>query len=147
MIRDKDCIFCKIIAGEEPASKVYEDDSVLAFMDVRPINTGECMIIPKEHIDHFDDVPDDIASRIILIAQKLSKRIKENFKPLRVGYVVHGFGVSHAHLVLIPLNRRDDVTSVKFMKIQRGRIIIDFDQVPLQPREELDKAAKILRRD
>ena len=145
MIGDKNCIFCKIVEGKEPASKVYEDDAILAFMDIRPINTGECMIIPKEHIDHFDDIPDDITSRIILIAQRLTKKIKENFKPLRVGYVVHGFGVPHAHLVLVPLNRRDDVTSAKFMKIDSGRIVIDFDQVPLQPREELDRAAKILR--
>jgi histidine triad (HIT) family protein len=147
MIQNLNCIFCKIISGKEPSSKVYEDEDILAFLDLRPINPGELLIIPKEHIDHFYDVPDEIATKIIILAQKLAKKIKEKFNPLRVGYVVHGFGVPHAHFVLVPLNKRDDITSARFMRIEDGKIIINFEQVPFQTRGELDRVAELLKED
>src|SRR5438552_2739486 len=132
----RDCIFCKIIAGEETASKIYEDDKILAFMDVRQIRTGEFIVIHKEHIDHFYDIPDDLAQHIILHTQTLSRKLKEKFNPVRVGYVVHGFGVSHAHIVVVPLVERDDITSAKFMIVKENKIILDFDKVPYTDRKE-----------
>ena len=59
-VTDPSCIFCKIIAGEAPVSVVYEDESVLALMNIRPIHPGELMVVPKEHTDHFCDLPDDL---------------------------------------------------------------------------------------
>lgn len=144
-MENSDCVFCKIIKGEERSSKIYEDDKILAFMDIRPISPGECMIIPKEHIDHFCDVPDELSQHIMLYSQKLARKIQKTFNPKRVGYVIHGFGVPHAHLVLIPLNERDDVTSKKFMEIQNGEIVLNFDKVPFRNYTELDKYAELLK--
>lgn len=72
--KGKSCIFCKIIAREEPASKVYEDNEILAFMSLRPINPGEVLIISKKHIDHFYNIPDDIATKIIFACSKIVKK-------------------------------------------------------------------------
>ena len=52
-VKDSSCVFCRIVAGESPASVVYEDERVLALMNIRPIHPGECMVIPKQHVDHF----------------------------------------------------------------------------------------------
>ena len=140
-------MFCKIVAGTERASKIYEDDRILAFMDIRPISPGEFMVIPKEHIDHFYDVPDDLAQHIMRHTQIISRRLKKLFNPVRVGYVVHGFGVPHAHLVVIPLNDRNDVTSTKFLEVQDGKMQLNFNLVPFTEREELDRIASLLQKE
>lgn len=139
------CIFCEIVAGREPASKIYEDDTILAFMNIRPVNTGEFMVIPKKHIDHFLDIPDDLATHILLTAQWLARKVQKIVKPKRMGYVVHGFGVPHAHLNVPPLTHPDDIVSYKFARIENGNVVFDGKQISLVPRDQLDKIAKIIR--
>ena len=140
------CVFCEIVLGREPASKIYEDDRILAFMNIRPVNMGEFMVIPKEHIDHFLDIPDDLAAHILLTAQKFARRVQKIFKPKRMGYVVHGFGVPHAHLNVVPLNHPDDIVSYKFACIKDNKIIFDSRQIPLVPREELNQIAEKIKK-
>ena len=141
----ENCIFCKIVAGREAASKLYEDDKILAFMNIRPVNTGEFMVIPKEHIDHFLDIPDDLATHILLNAQRLARKVQNTLKPKRMGYVVHGFGVPHAHLNVPPLEHPDDIVSYKFARIENEQVVFDAKQLPLVLREEVDKIAKSIR--
>ena len=143
-VTDSSCIFCKIVAGEAPVSVVYEDESVLALMNIRPIHPGELMVIPKEHIDHFCDVPDDLACRILMQAQRLSRHIRERLKPVRVGLVVHGFGVPHAHLCVVPLHESSDISSVRHLHIEDGQIKSLFKHLNETPREELDEMARLL---
>lgn len=139
------CIFCEIVAGREPASKLYEDDRILAFMNIRPINVGEFMVIPKKHIDHFLDIPDELAAHILITAQRLARKVQNKFRPNRMGYVVHGFGVAHAHLNVPPLNHPDDIVSYKFAHIKNDKVVFDAKQIPLVPREKLDEIAKLIR--
>lgn len=139
------CVFCEIVAGREAVSKIYEDDKILAFMNIRPVNTGEFMVIPKEHIDHFLDIPDDLAAHILLTAQRLARKVQKKLKPKRMGYVVHGFGVPHAHLNVPPLEHPDDIVSYKFARIENDKVVFDAKQIPLVPREELDRIAKVIR--
>jgi hypothetical protein len=87
MTTKSNCVFCKIIRGEIPSVKVYEDDQVLAFLDIRPIQPGHTMIIPKTHIDHFMDLPDGLAQHIVTVGQRLSRQIRDVLKPERVGVV------------------------------------------------------------
>src|SRR5215218_1599734 len=63
------CVFCEIVAGRAPASVIYEDDVLVAFMGIQPTAPGECLVIPKAHVDHFTDVPDEVAQHIIVAAQ------------------------------------------------------------------------------
>ncbi|HET6893015.1 MAG TPA: HIT family protein, partial [Pyrinomonadaceae bacterium] len=138
------CIFCKIVERTAEASVIYEDDQIMAFMTLRQINPGEFLIIPKQHIDHFCDIADGLSCHIITHAQRLSRNLRERFKPQRVGLVVHGYGVPHAHLVVVPLHDASDIVSAKYAYIEDGQIKFSEDLVPEEPRSELDRLAKVL---
>src|SRR5439155_14973143 len=100
------------------ASILYEDDRIMAFMSIKPINPGEFMIIPRAHIDHFSDIPDDVACHILMHAQRLSRNLLERLQPQRVGLVVHGYGVPHAHLIVVAQHGPLDITSAKFAYLE-----------------------------
>jgi histidine triad (HIT) family protein len=138
------CPFCEIIAGRGPVSMIHEDEHVLAFMTLRPFAAGECTVIPREHIDHFTDVSDDVAQHIMLVAQRIGRRMREVFKPERVGMVVHGYGVPHAHLILVPQNGPYDITSARYASIEDGRIEFSLKHVPHTDRATLDAHARLL---
>jgi len=139
-----DCIFCAISAGTAPASVIYEDAAIMAFMGIRPIHPGECMVIPKAHVDHFIDLDDPLAQQIMVIAQRIGRRMREVFRPQRVGMVVHGFGVPHAHLLLIPQHATTDITSARFATQEDGKLAFRVEQVPLADRSVLDEQARLL---
>ena len=139
------CIFCKIIANEAEASKIYEDDDLLAFLDIHPVREGQTLIVPKHHVDHFSDIPDQLASRIFLKAHQLSKVIRQKLNPERMGLVVHGYGVPHAHLIIVPQADETDITSGRMAEIRDGKIIYSMEKLPSVPRPELDRLAKIIR--
>lgn len=145
LIMKSGCIFCSIVAGKAESSKIYEDDKILAFMGIHPVHTGECMVISKEHIDHFTDIPDNLAAHILVVAQKIGKNILKELKPLRIGYVVHGFGVPHAHLLIIPLHEPEEITSKAFAYIEGGRVLFSENRVPLADRKELDRIATVIK--
>jgi len=138
------CVFCQIIARQSPASFVYEDDVIAAFMTLQPTAPGECLIIPKAHVDHFIDLPDDVAQRIILVAQKLGRRMRDTFPLERVGYLVHGYGVAHAHFIVVPQQGPDHLTSDRFARIVDGQIVFDISRVPVADRSTLDENARKL---
>lgn len=139
------CIFCKIIAGEVDSSKVYEDDEILAFLDLHPVNDGQLLVIPKKHIDHFSDIPDELATKIFLKSHQISRVIREKLHPERMGLVVHGYGVPHAHMVLVPQHHEDDITTGKMAKIEDGKIVFTEDNLPASSRDELNKIAGIIK--
>lgn len=139
------CTFCKIIKRELPASIFYEDEDVLGFMNHKPVHPAECLLIPKEHIDHFMDIDDDLAAKIMRLSQKLSRYIREHFKPQRVGYVVAGYGVAHAHMIIIPQHHAYDITCQHFAVQKRDEIIFTDEHIPIAPREKLDAIAEELK--
>jgi histidine triad (HIT) family protein len=138
------CIFCRIVAREAEASVLYEDARVMAFMTLRPINPGEFLLIPKEHVDHFCDLSDELSCHIIVHAQRLSRNLRERLKPQRVGLVVHGYGVAHAHLVVVPLHDSNDIVSAKHLRVEDGKINFGVSHLTETPREELDRLARLL---
>ena len=138
------CIFCQIVAKQSPASFVYEDDIVAGFMTLQPTAPGECLVIPKAHVDHFTDLSDDVAQRIMLVAQRLGRRMRDVFATERVGYLVHGYGVAHAHLIVIPQQGPHHLTSDRFARIDNGRIVFDMSRVPIADRSTLDENARKL---
>jgi len=140
------CPFCEIVAKRAPARVIYQDDAIVAFMTLRSFAAGECTIIPIAHIDHFSDVPDDIAQRIIVAAQRISRRMRTVFAQERVGMIVHGYGVQHAHLILVPQNGPNDITFVHYVSIEDGAIRISLKNIPFTPREVLDEPARRLIR-
>jgi len=101
----EDCIFCKIAAGEIPAVKIWEDEKFLAFLDVKPVNPGHLLLIPKKHTDYIFDLDDTEYSALMLKAKELGVMLKEKLASKKVGIVVEGFGVAHVHVHLIPINQ------------------------------------------
>lgn len=95
-----DCVFCKIIKGEIPSYKIYEDDKYLAFLDIRPISPGHTVVIPKEHCELVWDV--DNSGEYFEICKKIAKSFQEKSGNKYVYSFIHGEGVPHAHIHLIP---------------------------------------------
>lgn len=139
------CVFCEIVAGREVASVVHEDDLTMAFMVLRPTQAGELTVIPKAHNDHFCDVPDPVATAVLTAGQRLCRALRAEFAAPRVGYVVHGFGVPHAHLIVVPLHEPADITSRAHIQIQDGQVELGVSRLRAPPRDELDEAAARIR--
>lgn len=97
-----DCIFCKIISKEIPSAKVYEDDKILVFLDIKPVNKGHVLMIPKEHHEMMVDVPDELISYIFVKARALMKVIKQAMAADFVILSVVGLDVPHFHVHLVP---------------------------------------------
>jgi len=95
-----ECIFCKIVKGEIPCYKVYEDNEFFAFLDIRPLNPGHTLVIPKQHYRWVWDVPN--IGKYYEVVQKIVKGIKEEFKTDYVVSMVFGEEVQHAHVWLVP---------------------------------------------
>ena len=96
----ENCIFCKIVKGEIPSYKVYEDKNFFAFLDIHPLNPGHTLLIPKKHVQWVDDY--EPFCDYWETARKLAKKIKKALNPIIISYVVYGLGVPHAHIHLIP---------------------------------------------
>jgi len=109
MNTDKNCIFCKIVAGDIPSYNVYEDDDVLAFLDIHPVSKGHTLVIPKFHEDHLDDLPFEIYQKLEDAAYVVTKLLKQNLEPIRIGRAVIGIDVPHAHVNLIPIYEGDEI--------------------------------------
>src|SRR3989338_6710805 len=99
------CIFCKFIRGEVNVEKIYEDEKFFAFLDIRPLNPGHTLLIPKEHTDYIFDIEEPLYSEMFKTAKKLAGPIKNVIQSRRIGIIVEGFGVPHAHIHLVPINR------------------------------------------
>lgn len=95
-------VFTKIIHGELPCYKIYEDDKVLSFLTVEPIHLGHTLVICKEEINHWTEVPQDTYMHLHVISQRVGKAILKATGSPRVGQMVAGFEVPHYHLHLIP---------------------------------------------
>lgn len=99
----EDSIFTKIIKGEIPCHKVYEDEKVFAMLDIEPLSNGHVLVIPKKQVDLLWDLEQSDYDYLWKIAKKIAQKIQTEMKPIRVGVVVEGFGVPHAHIHLVPL--------------------------------------------
>lgn len=99
----EESVFTKIIKGEIPCHKIYEDDKCIAFLDIHPQVEGHTLLITKDQVDRIWDLPDELYHHIWSVARKIEARITEVINPPRVGVAVEGFGVPHVHIHLIPL--------------------------------------------
>lgn len=106
-----DCIFCKIINKEIPAYVLWEDDQFMAMLDIRPVSPGHLLIIPKQHIETIFDIPQPLYNELFKTAKALSTPLQHAMNSIKVGIVVEGFGVPHAHVHLIPINHAHELDS------------------------------------
>ena len=109
---ENDCIFCKIVAGELPCCKVYEDAHTLAFMDIGPIIKGHTLVIPKEHYDPVTAVPPSVLQQVIISVQKIAQAQMDALKTDGINIVqangkAAGQQVPHLHFHVIPRFNND----------------------------------------
>ena len=110
----EDCIFCKIINNEIPSYKIYEDDLVLAFLDVNPLSSGHTLVVPKKHADNVFDIEEKYLERIAVVSKQIAQKMKANLGIDGVNFY-HASGVHaeqtvfHFHLHIIPRKEDDDI--------------------------------------
>lgn len=101
-----DCIFCKIINGEAPCYKIWEDEKHLAFLSIFPNTEGFSVVITKEHLPSYAfENPDEILTDLVLATKKVGKLIDSKLPDVdRTGMILEGFGVNHLHAKLFPMH-------------------------------------------
>jgi len=107
-----DCVFCKIVNGQIPSAKIYENEKVLAFLDIAPVNKGHVLIIPKEHYEKLEDMPDNIIKEVFVAAKKISMAIKKGVDCNAINFGMNngkeaGQLVMHAHIHVMPRFKGD----------------------------------------
>ena len=125
-----DCIFCKIVAGEIPAHKVYEDDDFLAFLDIAPKQKGHTLLIPKKHYRWVWDVEEDYS----IPTNKVANALKNAFNTDYVVSFVMGDEVPHAHIHLVPRDGEDGHGA-----------LIDLGKLDELSNEEMQEVAETIR--
>lgn len=135
------CLFCRIAAGDLPAHRLYEDDHILAFLDLHPIRAGHALVIPKTHHVWFEDLPQDLATRITSCAQNLARRMKTLYGVERVAMFYTGIHVPHAHAHVVPMHHVHDVTSQAYLSADPD----GYATPPQLPAPEMEQIARQLR--
>lgn len=126
-----DSIFTRIIKGEIPANKIYEDDKTFVMLDHNPKSPGHSLVIPKVQVEYIWDLSDEDYQALMATVRKVGLRIKEVLEPKWVGLAVQGLAVPHAHVHVFPFNS-----------------IEEYDYIPahdaVAPADELAEMAKKL---
>ncbi|QDU37574.1 HIT-like protein [Maioricimonas rarisocia] len=96
-------VFTRIMNGELPGRFVYRDEKCAAFLTIAPLKPGHTLVVPIEEVDHWIDLPEDLAAHLFAVAQKISKGMQQAFEPEKVGLMIAGLEVRHVHLHLVPI--------------------------------------------
>ena len=123
-------IFTRIVKGEIPAYKVSEDEHYLAFLDISPVAKGHTLVIPKQEVDYLFDLDDQHYAGLQLFAKKVAAGLKKAVPCKKVGVLVLGLEVPHAHIHLIPMQDETDV--------------LNFSEKIKMSKEEFENLRKII---
>ena len=124
-------LFTRIIQGELPGRFVWKDEHCVAFLSIEPLRPGHTLLVPREEIDHWIDVPDALHAHLAKVAKELGLALQAAFKPAKVGVMIAGLEVRHVHWHLIPIHELGDLNFARADKKARP--------------EDLDAAADLLR--
>jgi len=134
-----DCIFCEMVAGQIPVTKIYEDEVVLAFLDIGPVSDGHTLVIPRQHFEKLHDCPAELLGQVSSRLGKIAKAVatgmnSEGYNLLCNNGRAAGQLVSHLHFHIIPRNSGDGVFNRwPAYKYQDGKI----EQIAVRIRENL----------
>ncbi len=116
-------IFTKIINGEIPCYKIAEDENYFAFLDIRPLNAGHTLVVPKKEVDYIFDLKDDELQGLILFAKKIANAIKKSIDCERIGMTVIGLEVPHTHIHLSPISSVHDLDFRNTKEISKEKML------------------------
>ncbi len=136
-----DCIFCKIIKGEIPSYKVYEDDDVLAFLDITQATKGHTLVIPKKHVENVYEMDSTTSTNVFTKIPLIANALKKSFNPIGLNLLQNNDkplqSVFHFHVHLIP-RYKDDDTTIGWVNHQKDYQDVDYKDV----QESIKKAMK-----
>jgi histidine triad (HIT) family protein len=134
-----DCLFCKMVAGQIPVAKIYEDDVVLSFLDIGPISDGHALVIPKQHFEKLHDCPAELLGKVVSRLSKIAAAVvaamnSDGYNVLCNNGRAAGQLIEHLHFHIIPRNSGDGVFDCwPAYKYEKGKI----EQVAAKIRENL----------
>lgn len=102
-------LFTKIITGEIPGTFVWRDDMCVAFMTIAPLRPGHTLVVPIDEIDHWINIPDELRDHLFAVSAAVATAIQDAFQPTRVGLMIAGLEVPHAHIHLVPIDGVHDL--------------------------------------
>ena len=139
-----DCIFCKIIKGDIPSYKVYEDNDALAFLDLSQTTKGHLLLIPKKHVKNVYEMDETTASQVFKLIPKLSRALKETFPNMQGLNIVNnndelaGQTVFHSHIHFIPRYPNDDF-NIQFTNHQESYTQEELENIAEKLKKEVNK--------
>jgi histidine triad (HIT) family protein len=146
-MKDKNCVFCKIIEGKLPSLKVWEDKKHIAILDINPNTKGVTLVITKSHYDSdATDMPDKEYIDLMIATKKVAKLLENKLKVKRVAIVMEGLGINHVHIKLYPIHGLDEkfkemwAKDKKFFERYEGYISTQLG--PQKSMEELKEIAE-----
>ena len=127
-------VFTKIIEGELPGRFVWKDERAVAFLSIQPLTTGHVLVVPREEVDHWVDLPADLAGHLMAVSQTIGKAIDAAFEPRRVGLMIQGFEVPHTHLHVWPT---DSIAEFSLDQVDRDPDPAGMDRAAASIRQAL----------
>ncbi|WP_210364659.1 HIT family protein [Bacillus sp. REN3] len=132
-----DCIFCKIINGEIPSAKVYEDEHVLAFLDISQVTKGHTLVIPKVHKENVYQLPEEVAANVFKAVPKIASAIQSAYEPIGLNILQNngeaaGQSVFHFHMHLIPRFGKGDGFGAVWKTHQDQYTQDDYKQIAVE---------------
>ncbi len=127
-------IFTRIIHGEIPGRIIWRDDTCVAMIDIRPLNTGHVLVIPIAEVDRWTDLPAETAAHCTVVAHTIGRAQMVAFSPARIGLMIDGFEVPHTHLHVVPI---DHMGHLNFAEADPDVAPSDLDAVAEQLRAAL----------
>lgn len=129
-------VFTKILQGTLPARFVYQDEHSAAFLTISPIRPGHTLLIPRLEVDHWIDLPVELAQHLMQVGQRIGRAMKTVFPCTKIGLMIAGLEVSHVHLHVLPIDTAEDLD---FSKAQRSPLSADLDTQAEKLKEAITK--------
>ncbi|MGP4106593.1 HIT family protein [Virgibacillus sp. L01] len=138
----EDCIFCKILNGDIPSAKVYEDDYVYAFLDISQVTKGHTLVIPKTHTKNIYETPPEVASSLFARVPTIANAIKKAYQPIGMNLLNNNEkpadqSVFHLHIHIIPRYGDNDGFSSKWVTHEKDYTSEDLRQIAKEISEEV----------
>jgi len=115
-------VFTLIMEGKIPGNFIWKDDSAVAILTIQPIRQGHVLVIPRQEIDQWSDLPLDLASHLMQVSHNIANALKVAYPAARVGFMIAGLEVPHTHIHLVPMDSMDDL-SFAFAKNADGEVL------------------------
>jgi len=110
------CLFCEIANNKIPSFKIWENEDFFVFLDIMPINPGHLLLVPKKHFEEVYDLPEELYGSLFKTIKVIAERLKKATKVKRIGIAIEGFGMPHAHVHLVPVNKGNELNPERAKK-------------------------------